>query len=471
MTLVLDLPTEIFLEVVRFLELPDPISLLLTCSSLYSLSTQRSFWISALETTRMKSPIACPPHANLSRFTLETLKGLVFSWQKLQDNWNQPYPKIACVTSTHFQAPPEILASLQGTDILVLTTGDSVLCWDSKLATPCPFPAIEIGVIDSVSFTESPGIYSIALLTQKLGNTGTHSEHRYILTIKHEDGKVVSFTNRVSDVSISNSGDSNLLFLTEDVVGSIMTGDDEEQCIITVDEVNSNNPLLDSTSVLRLHRSVSTDRDLMECFTYKEHLYNLIEDGRSVQIQHISRRSLRAGHCEESSRFISEKAFSGNDFDPLFYPFRTLLPSTPRYGIGAIFVRIKEDEEDDLRSLTSFTFLPSSLTHSSDDDVSSPLAFDSPSVVALVPGWVLGHNHVWSDHSGSNIGAVVQTEADPPRLVLVRYHPDIMSTSVHALAVPDTIDLEELDGLCVDDATGAVHLVDNEGVLSTIRYV
>jgi hypothetical protein len=42
---------------------------------------------------------------------------------------------------------------------------------------------------------------------------------------------------------------------------------------------------------------------------------------------------------------------------------------------------------------------------------------------------------------------------------------------VHALAVPDTIDLEELDGLCVDDATGAVHLVDNEGVLSTIRYV
>jgi hypothetical protein len=36
MTLVLDLPTEIFLEVVRFLELPDPISLLLVRASLKS---------------------------------------------------------------------------------------------------------------------------------------------------------------------------------------------------------------------------------------------------------------------------------------------------------------------------------------------------------------------------------------------------------------------------------------------------
>ncbi|KAJ6593268.1 hypothetical protein B0H19DRAFT_1224840 [Mycena capillaripes] len=44
MNLVLyDLPADMILEVVNFLKLPDPISLLLTCSSLYSLSNERSF--------------------------------------------------------------------------------------------------------------------------------------------------------------------------------------------------------------------------------------------------------------------------------------------------------------------------------------------------------------------------------------------------------------------------------------------
>ncbi|KAJ7350724.1 hypothetical protein DFH08DRAFT_806723 [Mycena albidolilacea] len=106
MTPVLDLPTEIILEVVHFLELPDPISLVQfdqTCSYLYALSDQHSFWISVLETTRMKSLIACPPYTDLSRFPLETLKSLVFSWKKLQYNWNQDFPQIVgSVTSTCF---------------------------------------------------------------------------------------------------------------------------------------------------------------------------------------------------------------------------------------------------------------------------------------------------------------------------------------------------------------------------------
>ncbi|KAJ7807800.1 hypothetical protein B0H14DRAFT_1528113 [Mycena olivaceomarginata] len=108
MTPALDLPTEIFLEVVHFLELPDTISLIQTCSHFYALSGQRSFWISVLETTRMKSPIACPPYTDLSRFPLETLKSLVFSWKKLQYNWNQDFPQIVGpVTSTCFGTPLE----------------------------------------------------------------------------------------------------------------------------------------------------------------------------------------------------------------------------------------------------------------------------------------------------------------------------------------------------------------------------
>ncbi|KAJ7807799.1 hypothetical protein B0H14DRAFT_1528114 [Mycena olivaceomarginata] len=211
----------------------------------------------------------------------------------------------------------------------------------------------------------------------------------------------------------------------------------------------------------------------MECFTYNGHLYNLIEDGRSVHIQHISRRSLRSGHCEESGRYISEKAFSENGSDP-FRGFAILLPTTPRYGISAVFVRIKEDVEDDSRSLTLFTFLPSSLTHAPDDGVSSPLAFDSPPISQIVPGYFVGRKWSWLDHSGLNLVAALSQSRHGgcDKVFLVRYDPETMSTSVRALTDPLYFTgLETLEGLCVDATAGAVHLVENEGVFSTIRYV
>jgi hypothetical protein len=72
------------------------------------------------------------------------------------------------------------------------------------------------------------------------------------------------------------------------------------------------------------------------------------------------------------------------------------------------------------------------------------------------------------DHSGFNVAMVVQS---PLRLVLLRYHPETRTTSVHTLAVPDTIELNNLSSVCVDDTAGAVHVVDRQGLISTLRYI
>jgi hypothetical protein len=99
---------------------------------------------------------------------LGTLKGLVVSWIKLHENWNQLFPEtVHPVTSTRLSAPAEIIFNVQGTDILILNSRGSVFCWDAKLAAPFPFPAIETGGrIAGVSApSEIRGVCSFAFLT------------------------------------------------------------------------------------------------------------------------------------------------------------------------------------------------------------------------------------------------------------------------------------------------------------------
>ncbi|KAF8150521.1 hypothetical protein K438DRAFT_438966 [Mycena galopus ATCC 62051] len=454
------LPADIILEVVSLLELPDPVSLLLTCRSLSSLSRQRIFWISVLEATRNKSPLACPPYTDLSQFTLEALKGLAFSWQKLQENWNLPSPTTMWpVTSTRLSGCAEILANVQGTDILVLYMSESLFCWDAKLEILLPFPPI-VDCRSISSFLHTPGVCTVAFLTEH----SSQIAHRHVLTVKHEDSKAISFTDEFSELLITDS-DFESIFVTEDVVGVIVAMEGSQDSSITVSAIRGDDRLVDSTRTINLHRTLFLDRDLIDCFTYQGHLYVLLDDGLSVQIQHISRQSLRSGCCEETGRY---NVVYGRELFTV--GFCSMTPSTPFYGISAVFVRLDGDIND-TSSFTSFTFLTNTLTHAPSDGVSSPLAFTSPIVTEYVPGTLRDPGLVWLDHSGLNLAAVLQSQSESPRLVLVRYHPKTQSTSTHALIVPSFIDLDELDGVCVDETAGAVRLMDREGLFSNMLYI
>ncbi|KAJ7125303.1 hypothetical protein C8R44DRAFT_782839 [Mycena epipterygia] len=420
-----DLPKDIILEVVNFLALPDHISLLLTCSSVYILSNQRSFWISALNTTRLKSTIACPPSTDMSQYTLDSLRGMAFSWLKLQDNWNRPFPKIKQpTTSTFLSEPADIICAVQGTDILLLHMRESgtIICWDTKNATPFPFPCIETGGrVNGVSPTyDSYGQCSIALLT--LQETYPFTARRHVVTIKHEDRKAVSFGSVFSDVSTPSGSYFESLFVTEDMAGSVVVEELQEHCEIIARNIGTES-FKDSVSLMKLCRPVSSPRDLTVCFSYKGHLYNLLEDGISVQIQHISRENLRSRRLEEWGLYKSDILAPRTPC----IPFCFILPSTPFYGVSAVFQH--------------------------------------------VAGRLLNMALLWMDHSGFTVVVVVESNEGDAALMLVRYHSETASTSSHTLAVPDSIDLNTLNSVCVDDTAGAVHLVDALGVFSTLRYV
>ncbi|KAJ6491645.1 hypothetical protein C8R47DRAFT_1121307 [Mycena vitilis] len=469
MTLLLhNLPSDIILAVVNFMELPDPLSLLLTCSSLYSLSSLRSFWISILETARKKAPIACPLHADLAQYSVESLKLLVVSWLKLRDNWDRAFPQITQpVASTCLPVLAEIIFNVQGTDILVLNMGGNILCWDAKLAVPFPFAPIDTsgGHITDVSPpSEVRGVCTLALITAQV--RPPHIAHKYVVTIRHEEGKLTGYSSERSEVSSPDGPHFQSLFVTQEAVGSIVSMEAESECMVSLGAVNGSSSLIsDSVSTLKLHHTIASNTHLIVCFAYKGHLFNLLEDGLSVQIQHISRRSLRSGHCEEFALFNCEILSPSNNL----IPFCFMIPSTPFYGVGAVFVRLEWDDEDESNSRIAFTFLPTTLTHATDDGISSPLAFDSPCVTEYVPGRLVNLGLVWMDHSGFNVAVVVQS--DMPRLLAVRYHPKMKRVSVHTLTVPDTVQLNDLHSVCIDDTAGAVHLIDRQGIFSTLRYI
>lgn len=199
------------------------------------------------------------------------------------------------------------------------------------------------------------------------------------------------------------------------------------------------------------------------CFSYNGHLYNLLEDGISVQIQHISRENLRSRRYDEWGLYKSDILAPRTPY----IPFCFILPSTPFYGVSAVFVRVSHDSE----STISFTFLPNTLTYASDDGVASPIAFDLPCPTEYIAGTLNNMALLWMDHSGSNVVVVVESDENDAALMLVRYHSETASTSSHILAVPDSIDLHALNSVCVDDTAGAVHLVDGLGVFWTLHYV
>ncbi|KAK7057708.1 F-box domain-containing protein [Favolaschia claudopus] len=470
-----DLPVDIILEIVNFLELSNAIALLITCSTLYRLSTERSFWISVLETTRKISPIGCPRHAQLSQLTLDTLKCEAFSWLKLQKNLSLPFPQLVHPpTRNPLPERAQIIFAIQGTDILLIATisrRGKVFCWDARLGAAFPFPAIETGgAVTQVSCpSERSGVCVLSIIALPLG--ALQIPCRYIITIEHEAGKAVSFTSESSEVSIPPQSHFEGLFVTEDIVGMMIAVDNEKECSLTVSGVTNGSHIPTSTSILDMHRLISPFA-LIVTFSYNDHLYILLEDGSSVQVQHISRKSLQSGHIQESGLFHCDIQPSDTDFDAFCF----MIPSTQFYGISAVFVRMewRDDnvEPDEIR-VTSFTFLPNSLSYASDDGVSSPLIFDSPCVTHCVSGALVAMGLVWLDHSGFHVAAVIQPDQrlEPPNLILVQYHPESHSTSSHTLTIPDDMDAKNLCSVCFDDAAGAVHLVDTEGILTSLRYV
>ncbi|KAJ7033375.1 hypothetical protein C8F04DRAFT_1396017 [Mycena alexandri] len=365
-----------------------------------------------------------------------------------QANWNRPFPRIVHpVTSTPLPEDTDIICLVPGTDILLLSTAGSVICWNAKLATKFPLPAVEFNhfILEVSPPWETSGIYSIAFLT---GDNVAPVAHIHIITITHEAGEALILTSVFSEIPVPHVHHLKSVFLGEEMVGTISVGSNQEDCIVSLCPwtATGSNFHPDSTRAFKIPGNFS-NHPAAACFVFEDHLYHLIENGQSVQIHHISRTSLLSGKEGEQSTLCT------SDIPGDFRSSWGMVPTTLLYGVSAVFVRSTDTK-------TRITFVPNALTH----EVSSPLAFDVPCVSLIVEG---NCDLMWLDHSGFNAALVVHKPPAAYNLLLVRYHSDTQSTSLHELKVPEAIDLSNMKELCVDDSAGTIRLVNKEGLFST----
>ncbi|KAF8588835.1 hypothetical protein K439DRAFT_1629259 [Ramaria rubella] len=111
------LPFDVFLELVKKLDVYDLIQLRLTCKALYELSSTGSAWIILAETMTKRRPIPLPPFRSRASLTRSELEIAVCRAARLERNWLSSYGRL--------RAPPRVLhepGRAQG-DTLVLLPG------------------------------------------------------------------------------------------------------------------------------------------------------------------------------------------------------------------------------------------------------------------------------------------------------------------------------------------------------------
>ncbi|KAF7295943.1 F-box domain-containing protein [Mycena kentingensis (nom. inval.)] len=476
------LPPELVLEIVPYLALQDALALLATCSSFFALTADRTLWISLLTQTRFSNTIACPPFADLSHpsYTLPRLKAIAYKYLRREQRWSQPIIRHRTpVLTGRFEQNerPEIIYSIQGTDILLLhlQTSGQLVCWNKRTATQYSLPGISteaFKIVDISAPCDSDGVSSIALIARFWGLPYTRFAH--VVTIHHTDGVPTAFSGTCTVVSTVR-GFFDTIFVSEEYFGCAVLSIPSDTMICTISPLRpADGPLqLTEPHEVRVPQEVD-DLDMTLCFVHRGHLYSLTEsnDARVVHIQHFSRNNVKARRLQESRRWTCAILPQEVHPDPMARPFCFMLPSIPIYGVAGVFIRYFAHDAPD--AFATLAFLPCTVAPDAEED-HSPLDFDAPCSLVRIPGHP-SHDAslVWMDHSGFNVAMVLEAEADNPQLKLIRYHPlaiGDMKISVHDMEVPPSINLLALTTVCIDDTAGTIHLVDNFSVLTTLYYV
>ncbi|KAF7290119.1 F-box domain-containing protein [Mycena chlorophos] len=475
----LDMPPEILLHLAAFLQVEELLSLLRTCSALHALGNDRSVWISVLDAIRLSFPLPCPPHTDLTRprYTLERLRALALHKLRLDARWTHPIitpkPDKPPLVST-FDEVLDIIFSVQGTDILLLNfpEREEVVCWDKQAGTSFRFPPIRTGgrVIDVAAPCDADGVSTVAFLTRPNPNSVPFTRCAHVVKVFHDDQKATGLEHQKIPIDAAGAHFESI-FVSEDIVGWAVADDIDDHLTLTVASRVAGARLSEETSrAVAFHRQLDED-DMTLCFVYQGHVYNLLENGITAQIQHFSRNTVLSGEFEETGiwRCDVPSWTTTTETEELHGPFCFMLPSTPFYGVGAVFVRWLGVGVED--SIVTIGFLPCSLTGLADDGNNSPLSFPSPCVTASTTGRpARAMPLVWMDHGGFNVTIMVE-EPDGFKLMLVRYHPWAADpTSVHTLELPTSVDAKLITTVCVDETAGTVHLVDENHVLTTLYY-
>nr|GAT56226.1 predicted protein [Mycena chlorophos] len=159
------LPVDVLLRIVDFLEIDDLLALCLVNQTFYELSTEHSFWLSALVRHR-PLPLSVPVFVDLHTYSTSELKAIALHSRRLARNWALPFPRISgTLRSLPVGVHNSMLFGLPGTNVMVLYSleNGTAICLDTESGESSE-PKFVGRILDMSSPIEEGDDMSVAVL-------------------------------------------------------------------------------------------------------------------------------------------------------------------------------------------------------------------------------------------------------------------------------------------------------------------
>ncbi|KAF8076898.1 hypothetical protein FPV67DRAFT_1473085 [Lyophyllum atratum] len=118
----LECPEDLHLEILAHLDLSDVLTVLRLCSSFRKLGENRVLWISLLERTEARRPIACPRGTDLRKLDMQALRTIARRTDQLEQNWSRQSPRVTGsvkIPMSKRWRQTLMLATIPGTSLII----------------------------------------------------------------------------------------------------------------------------------------------------------------------------------------------------------------------------------------------------------------------------------------------------------------------------------------------------------------
>ncbi|KAJ7145577.1 hypothetical protein C8R44DRAFT_863451 [Mycena epipterygia] len=127
-----DIPVDVLMEITGYLDLPDSLQLVATCSTCRILAGERYFWIVALNRLEQlhRRPLPCPPGTDITSLPLATLKKFAVHAYKLKKNWASEFPRAVSILRLTTDSNVLQFCPIETSPLSVTLSWTRIACWN-----------------------------------------------------------------------------------------------------------------------------------------------------------------------------------------------------------------------------------------------------------------------------------------------------------------------------------------------------
>ncbi|KAF9529727.1 hypothetical protein CPB83DRAFT_893246 [Crepidotus variabilis] len=496
------LPVDVALYILRFCRLQDTLAVALVCTSLNALTTQRGFWITALQNERHFKPIACTHNEDLTKHELARLRTIALRTLRLERNWTSEKPQLLGPVKTVVLGLPRLdtLFQIPGTWLYVFhcPATECIELWDvgqgKKIAEPIP---IGRNVWDVSPGEDLCGKFSMGLLAAK-DNGAIYK--LMVVCVKHGGTNTPTLCLTL-EVDLISPAEHWAVFIDVDVVGTLCYSYEMEklcvtavnrstgqQTFITTDLPSEEVPL----AIVHMAQSgtaiVKGDLCIIFAETYRSWIFTL---PRRYLPTNDNPACLKLAHLNWGPNFATFGNLSDDeDEDEPESIHLNVLTANDTYGVLAISLDKRDTWEHSNTGgvpirrelgLTAWVTVPPS-----DSNIGFPVHLEPLPLEEAIAGTLQSLRDPETDNPWL---LIVQTLSGRKSLLLTNITPEdadpdieeqLVLRLVHCepeaenederiyyrdLEIPSFINLSKVHGLFLDDHMGVVTMVDTKGVL------